>query len=1109
VFLPVQLRRFRHLERFIAFWVMMTAVRAGEVKVDINRDSKNSAAETEVGYVKWSQDTTGGAATGTNPVTKSFTSTTGEPVTVSFAQTALSASRGGTGLLSNWYQTGAQGTAKLVSDGLTVAPANLGTGGEMVMTIIGLSAGPHTLLTYHNAWDALAAGSLGPMDIFVNGVQVVNDLQPTIRAATNAAAPVAYLEFEVAGPTAVTTILFSADTTAAPSATIRNVMINGFEIDTPNSTRIAQAPLPADGDEHVDADAGSTLLSWSAPTAGNATSYDVYLGTSRTAVKDATRASVEFRGNQADMSYPATGILSALTYFWRVDAVDAAGNATRGTVWYFRPRHLAFPGAEGWGRFARGGRGGSVVEVTSLADYVTGETPVPGSLRYAIEEVSGPRTIVFAVSGMITLRQRLTLSSPYVTIAGHTAPGKGICLRQFALGLSGAKDAIVRFIRNRPGNMSGQTIDGGGLAGCDHAIMDHCSISWSIDEAFSGRSAKNITLQRTLISEALNIAGHQNYPPGTEHGYAATISGDKGSYHHNLLAHCDGRNWSLGGGLDAAGFFAGRLDIRNNVVYNWRNRTTDGGAHEVNFVANYYKPGAASVLFTALNPTYDNFPGTQQYYMAGNVMPGRFDEANQAAGRTATGSNGGSVPTTYSPWVDAPFFADHVTTHTAAQSFKIVLSDVGCTQPMIDDHDARVIRETLNGTYTYTGTGPYGGYPGLPNSQDDVGGWENYFQQSRPANWDSDHDGLPNWWENLHGSNPNSAANDFSDSNADAGGDGFTALEDYLHWIAAPYAATTPGVAVSIDLVPFSGGFTGATYAVFDASGGSVALHANGHTAIFTPANGFNGLAKFDFTVSGGGTSVTRTVGIAVSPQPIFERRWKGGANSTWDTTSENWLNGSTVGAFQPGSVVIFDETGAANPNVALAGVLQPASVFVAGPTNYTFTGSGTFAAGIPLTKSGSGTLTFGGSHSFGSVVVEGGVLAATAGTLTVDGNVTNNGTIRLTGGAALNVGGTFVNNGVLDMMTGAQTLPPNFINHGVVLDASAVRIQSAAKNGTSFTVTIQGYTGHTYQLKRSETLDGVWMPVGPAQSGNDSVLTFTDSESAGDRMFYRVTVAP
>ena len=278
------------------------------MKVDINRDSKNLDSVTEVGFVKWSQDSTGASATGTAAVSKSFTSSTGENVIVSFAQTALSQSRGGTGLLSNWYQTGAQGTARLVSDGLTVAPANLGTGGEVVMAITGLSAGRHTLLTYHNAWDALAAGSLGPLDVFLNGTQVVDNLQPTIRAASNALAPVAYLEFDVAGPATVTTIRFSAETTAAPAATIRNVMINGFEIDTPNSTRIAQAPMPADGDEHVDADTGSATLTWSPPSAGNAASYDLYFGTDRTAVKNATRAAPEFRGNSPATNAVRTGL---------------------------------------------------------------------------------------------------------------------------------------------------------------------------------------------------------------------------------------------------------------------------------------------------------------------------------------------------------------------------------------------------------------------------------------------------------------------------------------------------------------------------------------------------------------------------------------------------------------------------------------------------------------------------------------------------------------------------------------------------------------------------------------------------------------------------------
>ena len=116
-----------------------------------------------------------------------------------------------------------------------------------------------------------------------------------------------------------------------------------------------------------------------------------------------------------------------------------------------------------------------------------------------------------------------------------------------------------------------------GMAGTDHSIIDHCSISWTQDESFSSRAAKNITFQRNLISEALNIAGHKNYEKGKQHGYAASIGGDVGSFHHNLLAHCAGRNWSLAGGLDKGGRHTGRLDIRNNVVYNWGHRTTDGG----------------------------------------------------------------------------------------------------------------------------------------------------------------------------------------------------------------------------------------------------------------------------------------------------------------------------------------------------------------------------------------------------------------------------------------------------------------------------------------------------------------------------------------------------
>jgi hypothetical protein len=433
-----------------------------------------------------------------------------------------------------------------------------------------------------------------------------------------------------------------------------------------------------------------------------------------------------------------------------------------------RTRQLAFPTAEGWGRFARGGRGGRVIEVTNLNDSG------PGSLRAAVE-AEGPRTAVFNVSGMITLESRLIIHNPFLTIAGQTAPGKGICIRKYNLGMLGAHDVIVRYLHVRPGNISGTTLDGMGMASSDNCIIDHCSISWSLDEAFSSRSAKNITLQRTLISEALNAAGHKKYPPGTQHGYAASIGGDIGSFHHNLLAHCEGRNWSLAGGLDKKGFYIGRLDIRNNVVYNWKHRATDGGAHEVNFVNNYYQPGPATQWFYALNAQYGGFPGSQQYYFEGNVMPGHFGLTNQAAGRTATTEHGGKLPTDYSPWVDRPFFESFVKTHTAAETYTNVLANVGCNFPVLDEHDQRVIAEVRSGTFKFKGSKT--GLPGLPDSQDDVGAWEDYPEVHRPAGWDTDYDGIPDEWEKAHGLDPNNP----SDASKDSNGNGYTNLEEYLN----------------------------------------------------------------------------------------------------------------------------------------------------------------------------------------------------------------------------------------------------------------------------------------------------------------------------------------
>lgn len=437
----------------------------------------------------------------------------------------------------------------------------------------------------------------------------------------------------------------------------------------------------------------------------------------------------------------------------------------------------AFPSAEGYGRVATGGRGGRVVEVTNLNDAG------PGSLRAAIDE-TGPRTIVFTVSGVINIKSKLlvtgTKGNGNFYLAGQTAPGKGICIHGWTFGMIGGEHVIVRHIRTRIGTSSGETMDGMGMASGDKSIFDHCSISWTIDEAFSSRSGLNITLQRTLISEALNEAGHENYDPGKQHGFAASISGDIGSFHHNLLAHCAGRNWSLAGGLGKNPTeFTGRLDIRNNVVYNWRNRTTDGGAHQVNFVNNYYKPGPAISITVALNAQIENFPGTQSYYFAGNVMPGHFDESNQEKGRKISYVNRDASSVTWDVFVNQPFFESHVTTQTAGEAYEDVLEDVGCNRPMLDEHDERIIEEVKKGTYTYEGSRT--GYPGLIDNERDCGGLEEYPEERRPDDWDSDHDGMPDEWEEEHGLNPDNA-DDRNDDELSV--DGYTNLEMYLNELA-------------------------------------------------------------------------------------------------------------------------------------------------------------------------------------------------------------------------------------------------------------------------------------------------------------------------------------
>ena len=435
----------------------------------------------------------------------------------------------------------------------------------------------------------------------------------------------------------------------------------------------------------------------------------------------------------------------------------------------------AFPTAEGYGRLAKGGRGGRVIAVTNLND------DCPGSLRAAVE-ATGPRTVVFEVGGAIRLKKKLVIGKDNgnLTIAGQTAPGKGILVRDHTFGMLGADDVIVRFIRTRVGTSSGQTMDGMGMSGgANNCIYDHCSISWSIDEAFSSRGARNITLQRTLISEALNVAGHRKYGEGSGHGYAASINGEIGSFHHNLLAHCAGRNWSMAGSMSKTRptRTVGDLDIRNNVVYNWAHRTTDGEVHQVNFVNNYYKPGPASQKFTALTIDFYEWldDKTTFYYIAGNVMPGHF-----TADEVAKSYEIKDRPKhDYQFIVDEPLWEPHVKTQAAEAAYEDVLSNVGCNIPMLDDHNKRIIEEVRNGTHTYAGSKT--GLKGIIDNEADAGGFEDFPVVSRPADWDTDRDGMPDAWEKAHGLDP---ANGEDGNKTNLSAAGYTNLEMYLNELA-------------------------------------------------------------------------------------------------------------------------------------------------------------------------------------------------------------------------------------------------------------------------------------------------------------------------------------
>ena len=839
------------------------------LKIDLDMSGRNSGEVTEPNYTAW-------------PVDNAASSTK----TVNGVKMTLSKGSAGSALRASWYKTGVQAPnyARLVCDGVVVEDGN--NGGEISLKFENLPNGTHSLLTYHNNFNG--ESSYSNVDVYVNGTKKMT-AKPTNRALENDKAATSYVEFSTTNGTA--TITYKPN----GSATFKSVIINGFALNVPNSAAQAKSPSPANMDDHANHDNGKLTLSWTA--ASGAKKHQVYLGTDSLTVAAATTKSAEYKGEQTATKYDVTDAYSLNTYYWRVDEVDANCSVTKGEVWRFRIGRLAFEGAEGYGRNAVGGRGGKVVYVTNLNDDGT------GSLREACTADIGPRTIMFKVAGVIQLKSRLVCGQSYTTIAGQSAPGKGITVKSAPMGFTG-NDMIVRFMRVRLGY--GKTFDGMGLTGSNHSIVDHSSISWTIDEAFSSRGAKNITLQRTLISESLNRANHEHYAAtgnsDIAHGFAASIGGDVGSFHHNLLAHNNGRNWSLAGGLDGDGYYSGRMDVFNNVVYNWIGRATDGGAHNVNFVGNYYKEGAATILHLTLNAQLEGTgKGTQEYYYHNNILQaanGKFtcDGTNDECGRKYTLSGGQKLD--WNVWVNKPYFPSYATIHSAKAAYKDVLSDVGQRMPVLDNHDQRMINETKTGTYKFTGS--VGNTKGIIDRETDVKdtanikGWEPYPSTSWATDYDSDLDGLPDWWEKMYGYNPKSKSGDFSESNKDRLGDGWTELERYLEWMARAHYTFAKGETQVIDLAQFTKGYDGGTYTVSAPTG--VTATVSGSKMTVKLADNFGGVGYIKFTLKDKeGDTFTRNIGVTQMLAAATSEPTSNSSSSAVPTSSETIASSSSA----------------------------------------------------------------------------------------------------------------------------------------------------------------------------------------------------------------------
>lgn len=633
----------------------------------------------------------------------------------------------------------------------------------------------------------------------------------------------------------------------------------------------------------------------------------------------------------------------------------------------------AFPGAEGFGKFATGGRGGSVYFVTTTND--TG----PGSFRDAVSQPN--RTVIFRIGGVIDYNSPRYAPKANITIAGQTAPGDGVTIYGNGLSFSGSHNNICRFIRVRQGVNGDSGTDALGIANGNNMIFDHIAVSWGRDETFSiSGSITNITIQSSIISQGL-----QTHSAG---GLIQTPGGV--SILRSLYIDNDTRNPKV----------KFKNEFVNNVIGNWEtigyNMGGDSaGDSYVNMFNNYFIRGPASGS-TAIGGGNLNF----HIFATNNWLDG--NKNGILDGTQMSFASYGSMDLQTTPYAYPISLA---TAHPPLTALKLAISDVGPSFRR-DSVDERMITEliswgTLGGTITSELLPPMNG-PGL-------------VRNGTPYP-DGDNDGMPDFWENGTGSNPAGANhNDPSPS-----GSGYTRLEDYLNWLAEPHGVALMNTNVVVDLRQFTRGWVvvnrNPVWSVSAPVNGTVTL-INGYFARFTPTPGHNGPASFQFTVNDNdGGPVTRTMNLFFTPgAQSYHAVWRGNdlANN-WNTLADyNWADGiSLLYQFHAGEPVTFNDSGSTNPAVNLIGTLQPASVFVDATKNYSFSGSGSLAGSMGLNKTNTGSLTINTTNTYsgnttvsnGAVLVNGAlnqsaVIVRNRGTIGGNGRLGNSLTV-LSGGS-------------------------------------------------------------------------------------------------------------